>query len=101
MAKPDLDTVLATADAGLSLAERLARLFKRDPAARAARMLARAGRLNARSITANPKRAARLRAMPRPMPWRRRPALGQCPKPASAWSTPCAMRSRWISSMTR
>ena len=62
MAKPDLDTVLATADAGLSLAERLARLFKRDPAARAARMLARAGRLNARSITANPKRAARLRA---------------------------------------
>lgn len=62
MAKPDLDTVLATADAGLSLAERLARLFKRDPAARAARMLARAGRLNARSITANPKRAGRLRA---------------------------------------
>ena len=62
MAKPDLDTVLTTADAGLSLAERLARLFKRDPAARAARMLARAGRLNARSITANPKRAARLRA---------------------------------------
>ena len=59
---PDLDTVLATADAGLSLAERLARLFKRDPATRAARMLARAGRLNARSITANPKRAARLRA---------------------------------------
>lgn len=62
MAKPDLDTVLTTADAGLSLAERLARLFKRDPAARAARMLARAGRLNARSITANPKRADKLRA---------------------------------------
>lgn len=53
---------LAVTDAGLSIVERLARLFRPDPARRAARMMARAGRMNARSMTAGPRRAAKLRA---------------------------------------
>lgn len=62
MPSPDLNTALAVADTGLSLVERLARLLRPDPAVRSARMLARAGRLNARSLTASPRRAAKLRA---------------------------------------
>ena len=60
MADP-IDTItdgIAVADKGLSLVERLAALFKPDPA----RLLARAGRLNARALTATPKRAAKLHA---------------------------------------
>lgn len=62
MSSPTPAQVLDTAAAGLSLVERLARLFRTDPAKRAARMLARAGRLNARSLTASPQRAEKLRA---------------------------------------
>lgn len=62
MARPTPAQVLDTAAAGLSLVERLAQLFRPDPAKRAARMLAKAGRLNARSLTRHPPRAAKLRA---------------------------------------
>lgn len=57
-----ITTGLAVADKGLSLGERLARLFRPDPARKAARLLARAGRLNARAVTASNERAAKLHA---------------------------------------
>ena len=53
---------LGVADHALTLAARLAELFKPDPRRKAARLRARAGRLNARSLGAKPARAARLRA---------------------------------------
>ena len=62
MTRPDLTRDIAAAGAGLSLIERLVALIRGTPEDRARRMLARAGRLNARSITANPRRAAKLRA---------------------------------------
>ena len=62
MARPDLTRDIATAGAGLSLIERLVALIRGTPEDRARRMLARAGRLNARSLTANPRRATKLRA---------------------------------------
>ena len=63
MARPDLTRDIAAAGAGLSLIERLVALIRGTPEDRARRMLARAARLNARSITASsPRRAAKLRA---------------------------------------
>ncbi len=60
-----IDTItngLAVADKGLSLVERLAALIKPNPTRKAARLLARAGRLNARALTATPRRAEKLHA---------------------------------------
>ena len=62
MTRPDLTRDIAAAGAGLSLIERLVALIRGTPEDRARRMLARAGRLSRRSITASPRRAAKLRA---------------------------------------
>ena len=53
---------LGVADHALTLAARLAELFKPDSRRKAARLRAKAGRLNAASLTAKPRRAAKLRA---------------------------------------
>ena len=66
MTAPDMDRVAAginTANAALTLAERIAAAFSIDPRKRAARLRGRAARLLARAESANPRKVARLRAM--------------------------------------